>query len=170
MNKPLCITFAWAVGSGKTPIATYLSYHFDLPIFNNDAILSEIHEDFWVMNDAEYLSRREERLLCVLEKWKSFICDVSVDRNWEKFKGLLDQYGYQSCIISLDISEERLRNFYASKGYDKSLERIAVLIQEHENFLKNYSKDINFHITDALFPERLKLTEKFVEEWIADNT
>ncbi len=166
MSKPFCITFAWAVGSGKTPIATYLSYHFDLPIFNNDAILSEIHEDFWILNNAEYLSRREERLMYVLRKWNSFICDVSVDRSWGQLKELLKKYWYLSCIISLDISEELLKKFYTSKSYNKSLERLAELIRDHESFLKNYSEDVNFHITDEEFSNRLILSEKFIEKWI----
>ncbi len=84
-------------------------------------------------------------------------------------KKLLDQYGYTPCIISLDITEESLRKFYESKSYTKSLERIGSLIQDHENFLKSYSEDADFHITDAEYPERMRLTEEFVEKWIRDN-
>ncbi len=39
------ILFAGAVGSGKTPISNYLSYKLNLPIYNNDAIRSEVIED-----------------------------------------------------------------------------------------------------------------------------
>ena len=43
--QKICITFAGCVGSSKTPISNYLSTKLNLPIFNNDAIRSEIIEN-----------------------------------------------------------------------------------------------------------------------------
>jgi len=43
-NK-FCLTFAGAAGSSKTPISNYLSTKLLLPVFNNDAIRTEVIED-----------------------------------------------------------------------------------------------------------------------------
>lgn len=45
MKSPYCITFAGPVGSGKTPIAYYLSWNLALPILNNDSMRTETQED-----------------------------------------------------------------------------------------------------------------------------
>ncbi len=86
MNTPICVTFAGCIGSSKTPIATYLSYKFGLPIFNNDALRSEIIEDFREFREDEYISRRNARCLELIESKKSFIFDASVDREWAKMQ------------------------------------------------------------------------------------
>jgi cytidylate kinase len=52
-NKKICITFAGAVGSSKTPISNYLSSRLNLPIFNNDTIRSEVIEDLGVFDNKE---------------------------------------------------------------------------------------------------------------------
>lgn len=116
MHTPICITFAGAVGSGKTPIATYLSYNLDLPVFNNDALRSEIFEDFWVWNEEEYTKRRNERCLSILKEKKSFIFDASVDRAWSTLSEWLEINGYQAYVISLDLGEDFLKRLYESKG------------------------------------------------------
>lgn len=61
-NKKICITFAGAVGSSKTPISNYLSTKLNLPIFNNDAIRSEVIEDLGIFDSEEHLKRRNARL------------------------------------------------------------------------------------------------------------
>jgi hypothetical protein len=81
----------------------------------------------------------------------------------------LDKYGYEPCIISLDISEEYLRKFYESKSCNEPIGGIVKFIQDHENFLKNYPEDVDFHITDAEYPERMRLTEEFIAQWIRDR-
>lgn len=59
--KHLCITFAGAIGSSKSPIANYLSISLGLPIFNNDSIRSEVTEDLGILDSKEYLKRRNKR-------------------------------------------------------------------------------------------------------------
>ena len=71
-KRPICISFAAPVGTSKTPIATYLSWNTGLPIFSNDAIRSEVHQDTSSGNlDQEiYLERRDERLTKVISSKK----------------------------------------------------------------------------------------------------
>lgn len=52
--KQICILFAGPIGSGKSPIANYLSYKLNLPIFNNDTIRTEVREDLLKMDVEEY--------------------------------------------------------------------------------------------------------------------
>lgn len=61
MNQGYCILFAGAIGSGKSPIANYLSYKFNLPVFNNDIIRTEVKEDLLRMDEEEYERRRSQR-------------------------------------------------------------------------------------------------------------
>jgi len=164
MKKPICITFSGCVGSSKSPITNYLSYNFNLPVFNNDAIRSEILEDFGEFNKDEYILRRNERCLSILESGKSFIFDASVDREWENLKLWLDKYNYDTFIISLDLSEKLLTKLYKAKNYSESLERLPELIKDHELFLEKYSKIVNLHITDELFLERLEISRRAVNE------
>lgn len=166
MKKPICITFSGCVGSSKTPIAVYLSYNLNLPVFNNDALRSEILEDFGKFEEEEYILRRNERCLSILESGKSFIFDVSIDREREKLKLWLDKYDYDTFIISLDLSEELLTKLYKAKNYSESLKRLPELIKDHELFLKKHSKIVNLHITDELFLERLEISKKAVNKII----
>jgi adenylylsulfate kinase-like enzyme len=62
MKKKVCIIFAGAVGSSKTPISNYLSIKLNLPIFNNDAIRSEVIEDLGFFDSNEHIKRRNSRL------------------------------------------------------------------------------------------------------------
>ena len=73
MKDKTLITFAGAVGSSKTPIAHFLSLRFGLPIFNNDAIRTEVLEDLGVFDEEEYKRRRDTRLKELAEKNVSFI-------------------------------------------------------------------------------------------------
>jgi len=61
--RKYCITFAWAVWSSKAPITNYISTKFNLPVFNNDAVRSEIIEDVWFLDINEHIKRRNERLI-----------------------------------------------------------------------------------------------------------
>ena len=51
MKDKTLITFTGAVGSSKTSIAHFLSSRFGLPIFNNDAIRTEVLEDLGVFDE-----------------------------------------------------------------------------------------------------------------------
>lgn len=163
MNK-ICITFAGAVGSSKTPIANYLSYKLALPIFNNDAIRTEVIEDFSVFNEEEYLNRRNARGKEIIESGKSFIYDASVDREWKQLKDWLDEANYQCFVISLDLSSDFLKKLYEAKKYNESLERIDEIVSDHENFIKNHGDQIKLHIDDSTFHDRLEISYKALKE------
>ena len=157
MSKKICITFAGVVGSSKTPIAIFLSGKLGLPVLNNDAIRIEILEDLREFQDQEYKKRRDDRLEAVLERNISFIYDASIDREWQKLHEWLLNYNYAWFIISLDLSKDLLVKLYKIKGYGESMERIDQLISDHDNFLLKHGQEINLHISDAEFDERLSL-------------
>lgn len=160
------ITFAGVVGSSKSPISNYLSTKLNLPIFNNDAIRTEVLEDLKIFDSEEYTSRRNSRLKEVLESGISFICDVSVDREWSKIKEQLLANNYRWYIISLDLSKELLVKLYQVKGYNESLKIIDKLINEHNIFLEENIGDINLHLTDNDFKNRCQIGYKKTSEWI----
>ena len=162
-NKKLCITFAGAVGSSKTPIANYLSPKLNLPIFNNDAIRSEIVEDLGNMDAEEYIQRRNERLKEIVTGGMSFIYDASADREWKNNKQVLLDAGYEVFIISLDLSKELLTRLYKAKGYFETLERIDKLFNDHQVFLNEFSEDVGVNITDTEFKDRLEISLKAIK-------
>ena len=164
--QKICITFAGCVGSSKTPISNYLSTKLNLPIFNNDAIRSEIIENKGFLNIEEHKKIRDRRLKEVLDSWISFIADISIDREWIGFKEQLSKYTYKYFIISLDLSKELLIKLYQAKGYDESLKRLDTLLQDHEKFLERFSDDVGFSISDDQFLNRLELSLKNVDDWI----
>jgi len=120
MNKKIIILFAGAPGSSKTPIAHYLSWKFNLPIFSNDSIRSEINEEFDSFNDQEYKKRRDSRLRELADKNFSFIYDASIDRSWSYLNRQVKELGYQAFIISLDLNKKLLTSLYKRKGYKTS--------------------------------------------------
>jgi DNA-binding Lrp family transcriptional regulator len=164
-NK-ICITFAGAVGSSKTPISNYLSTKLALPIYSNDAVRSEVLEDLGVLDTDEYLKRRNSRLNEIFKSGVSFICDVSVDRQWKDFKEQLELHGYKWFIISIDLSKDFLKKLYEAKAYVESIKRLDKLIEEHERFLQEYVNDVNLHITENTFNVRLKESLEKIETWI----
>ena len=165
-NKKMCITFAGAVGSSKTPISNYLGTKLLLPTFNNDAIRSEVIEDIGIFDADEHLKRRNSRLEEIIKDGNSFICDVSIDREWKGFKEKLISSNYIFFIISLDLSKKLLTKLYKSKKYLESLDRIDELIQDHDNFLNKYSNDINLHITDEDFINRIQISYNKVKKYL----
>jgi len=166
--RKILVIFAGAVGSSKTPIASHLSYKFNLPIFNTDAIRSEVTEDLLIFNEEEFRLRRDKRLKELVDKGKSFILDASIDREWTNLRENILKEGYQVFVISMDISKEFLANLYKAKGYKESLKRIDELYNDHEEFLRDFNKDISLHITDKDFKERLNLSEGKLKEFL-DN-
>jgi len=135
----------------------------NLPVFNNDAIRSEVIEDLWFLDEKEQKSRRNTRVEETLKDGNSFICDISVDRVWKEFKEMLDSYGYEYFIISIDLSKDLLVKLYEAKEYFNSLKRIDELVQDHKLFLDQYSDDINLHILDKNFKDRLFISYDAVE-------
>lgn len=164
--NPICITFAGPVGSSKTPIATYLSWNLGLPIFNNDAIRSEVAEDLGKFDVDIYKQRQKKRAVALIESGISCILDASVDRSWPEMKPKLTEKGYSCFIISLDLSRNLMEKLHKAKGYNESFERLDSIMADHENFLKQYKDEVDISITDENFAERLKLCLEGVKNWI----
>lgn len=169
MKDKYLITFAGAVGCSKTPIAHYLSCKLGLPIYSNDCIRSEIHEDFDEFNKEEFLKRRTERLEEMIERGQSFIYDASNDRGWDSYRKQVEESGYKFFIISLDLTRELLEKMSQRKRYFESLQHLDKFVEDHDRFLKEYEKDIGLHITDKEFPDRLELSYKKVSDWLKNN-
>ncbi|MBI2798083.1 hypothetical protein HYX70_02145 [Candidatus Saccharibacteria bacterium] len=167
MNK-YCITFAGAPGSGKTPIAHYLSGNLSLPIISNDAIRSEVIEDLGHFDQAEYVRRRDIRAKAVIDKGQPFVYDSSVDRSWDEKAVMLTSKEFKTFVVSLDLSRDKLYDLYTQKSYDQTA-HIDSWLADHEEFLKKYSGVVNLHIDDSNFKDRLELSLKTVQDWL-NNT
>lgn len=165
-NNKICITFAGAVGSSKTPIANYLSTKLQLPIFSNDAVRSETIEDFGSLDQTEYIKRRNQRLTEIAKNKVSFIYDASVDREWSRLKERLEAGGYKWFIISIDLSRNFLEKLYQRKKYLEPLKQIDKLINDHDVFLEKYGNDVAMHITEKDFDKRLKISYQKALHWI----
>lgn len=166
MPSPKLITFAGPVGSSKTPIANYLSTRLNLPVYNNDAVRTEVIEDLGHLDKAEFEKRRDERIDFALQQGNSFILDASIDRSWNDYKDKVLGAGFEVILISLDLSREFLVRLYKAKGYHDSLKRLDDLMKEHEEFLAMYEGDIHVRITDENFGERLKIAYEKVKGWM----
>lgn len=169
-HRPQCILFAGAPGSSKSPTATYLSYHLKLPIFSNDVVRVEVQEDL-LQNDIaeEYEKRRNYRLGQLLSNGDSFIYDASVDRHWSEIKQHLSSNGYSHFIISMDLSRELLEKLYQTKGYHSHLQEIDKVIADHDNFLESFADNVDLHITDDTFAERLELALQAAKSWLGSK-
>ena len=165
----IVVTFAGPVGSSKTPISNYLSTKFNLPIFNNDAIRTEVVEDFLNYDIPEFTKRRSERFTEVIKSGTSFILDASFDREWQNYSDQIMASGYKIFVISLDLSHDFLLKLYQAKNYTDSINRLDQLLLDHQNFLDKFSSVVNLSITDANFADRLTLSEKSLASWIHDQ-
>lgn len=165
-SKKVCITFAGPVGSSKSPIAFYLSYNLDLPIFNNDTIRTEVTEDFLKFVETEYEQRKDKRAEEIIKKGISFIYDASVDRKWDTLQEYLVKYNYCWFIISMDINKGFLTKLYKAKGYEESLARIDEVLEDHKSFLSKYSGQVGLSIDDYNFNTRLQDSLTSVENFL----
>jgi predicted kinase len=163
------ITFAGPVGSSKTPISHYLSETFNLPIFNNDSIRTEVLEDLSEFSQEEFLKRLKQRLTTLIESGNSFILDASMDREFKNYQEKIYEYGYQVFIISLDLSRDFLTKLYEVKKYSDALSRIDQLLTDHQNFLSDFSSKVNLSLDDSNFINRLSLCEKSLISWLNEN-
>lgn len=167
MGEPkLCIAFAGAIGSSKTPIATYLSWNLGLPIVSNDVLRSEVTEDLGEFDQKEYEKRLNERRKRLTESGKSFIYDASIDREWPRLQEWLQSGEYTSFVISLDLSKTLLTRLHKTKGYSDSLKRLDDLIRDHQRFVQRYGNAINLRIEDSNFAERLDISLAAARKWI----
>ena len=167
MPKPILIIFAGVIGTSKTPIAYYLSTALQLPIFNNDAIRTEVIEDRGFFDEEDFNNRRADRLREIINVKTSFIGDFSIDREWKNYRHVLAQAGYSCFIISIDLGRKYIERLYAVKKYDESLQRLDQFMSDHEAFLRDYGADVGLHITDDLFPQRLELSLGACRDWLA---
>jgi broad-specificity NMP kinase len=167
-SKPFCILFAGPPGCSKTPVAYYLSWNLNLPIFNNDAIRTEVHEDTLSLksdNDLQ-LKIRNERLEKLMRSKINFICDASIDRAWPKFKPKLQRAGYSTFIISFNLSSDFLIRLAKAKEYTASKTKTNKWFTCHNDFLNQYSKEIDFVINNDNFTSRLEESLKAVKRFI----
>jgi len=169
MNKnkdKFIVTFAGPIGSSKTPIAHYLSCDFNLPIYNNDVVRTEVMEDLLFFDKEEHKKRRDSRIKEILNSGNSFILDASVDREWKNYIDDINKSSYEVFIIGLDLSKEFLLKLYKVKQYNEVMKQVDKLLDDHNNFLKEFGDNVNLHITDQNFSERLKLSSKKLKEWL----
>jgi hypothetical protein len=157
MKKKLCICFAGPVGCSKTPVANYLSWNLGLPVFNSDAVRSEIVEDSTLNNyeKRDFNKVLDKRLHKLTKYQRSFILGVSVDRSWRDVKRELENNAYFWFLISFNLSKNLLTKMYKAKGYKESLNNIDKFIQDHGKFFREYRNDVGFIITDENFSNRL---------------
>ena len=165
-KKKFFITFAGAIGSSKTPIAHYLSIKLNLPIFNNDAIRSEVKGDMGFLDEEEYIRRLDLRLKEIFDSGIPFIYDASIDRGWKDKQEYIIKTQYETYIISLDFSKELLLNLYQTTKYYDAIPLLDTFIQDHNDFLEQYEDDINLHITDKDFINRINIAYTHVKEYI----
>jgi hypothetical protein len=165
-KKRFFITFAGVIGSSKTPIAHYLSIKLNLPIFNNDAIRSEVKGDIGFLDEEEYIRRRDIRLKEIFHSGIPFIYDASMDRAWKGKKEVIIQTQYEPYIISLDFSKELLLQLYQQTKYYEAIPLLDTFIKDHNDFLEQYANDINLHITDKDFKDRLNIVYSNVKKYL----
>ena len=114
-NQPFCILFSGVIGVSKTPIAYYLSYKLNLPVFNNDAIRTEVIEDLTYFSQEAYEKRQNARLFDLIESKRNFIYDASIDRSWNSLLDRFKKSSYQTYVISLDLSKRFIERLYKNK-------------------------------------------------------
>lgn len=166
---PFCITFSGCVWSGKSPIASYISINLSLPILNADSIRSEVAEDFFKFDVEEFNKRFDCRLNEILESWKSFIYDASMDRYWPVIKRKLESHWYKVFIICLSLSKDFLQKLHDATSYEISDKWLNKLVEQNKKFIENYRNDINVIIDDNNYINRISVAYESVIKWISKN-
>ena len=138
-----------------------------MPVFNTDAIRSEVKEDSGRFDIPEFDRRRAERFAEMLGRLRPFIYDASVDRLWPEMSQQLQVAGYDVFVVSLDLSPDFLRRLYEAKGYDLAV--VDKYHADHQAFLETYSEVVSLHINDADFPHRLELAAVAIEHWLGQE-
>jgi len=67
------------------------------------------------------------------------------------------------------LSKNFLESLYKIKKYDAGLKELNKYFNDHQKFLKQFKNEINLHITDKEFPQRLELSYQKVKEWLTDQ-
>lgn len=172
MKQNFIITFAGVQGSSKSPISNHLSYKFNLPVFCNDQLRYEVREDLLVDDIdipealAEFKKRQTKIRNEILASGQPVIIDSSVDRTWPTFKNELQRYEYGWFIISLDFSKEFLEALYAKTGRKWAIKELDLWYQQHQTFLSTYNQDVNLHLTDKNFTNRVQICINELKKFI----
>lgn len=171
-SKTFQVLFAGAGGCGKSPVANYLSWKFNLPRMENDALRNEVKED--LLDDlnnpavlAEYKKRLKDRYKELAELGWSFVDDCSIDRTWFTRDDWYDETK-EPFIISFDLSEEFIRQSYEAKHYTYSppmMRHLSKWVEDHSRFLEQFGDQVNVHITEQNYPERLKICEQALADF-----
>jgi hypothetical protein len=166
--KRKCITFAGPAGCSKTPVAHYLSCALGWPIFNADAIRSEVREDTLSakLDEELFRKRRDVRLRALMASGRDFVLDASVDRTWPDLEPELEKAGYEHFIISYELSDKFLTQLYEAKGY-QALSDIVRWQNDHRDFLDKYEDEVGVSIDDANFESRLEVASEAVQKWVS---
>lgn len=168
MKKPKVILFAGPPASGKSQLATYLSWNLGLPMFSNDAVRLEIKMNAKKKDQSpsneDYFKLQEKYLNELAAKNRSFIYDASVDRSWPELKKKLT--GFDTYIISLDFNDEFIKESLRIKRYYDTEEKYQQWIDEHKSFVNKYSDEINLTIDDGNFLERNEIVLKAVAAFL----
>lgn len=168
--KPKCILFAGPGGCSKTPVAYFLSWNLNLPIFNNDTIRTEVTEDKlkYLPEDTDYLKRRDERFEKLLSSRNNFIYDASIDRDWKRIIETLRQHGYDFFIISYNLSLDLLVKRGIAKNYGSYADLAKKWFLDHEIFLKESGLEIGLTINENNFSQRLQKSLVAVKGFLSE--
>ena len=166
--KKLFVSYAWAIWCWKTPITNYISTKLWLPTFNTDSIRSEVCEDFLKFDENEAQRRIKERLTSIIKRWWAFIFDASVDRKRWILKDVLIKNWYKCFIISIDLNRDALLKFYETKSYFESINMIDKVYGDHQNFLMEFSDDVNIHIDINNYKKRLDIVYRAIKKRIKE--
>jgi hypothetical protein len=164
MDKPKVILFACPMWSSKFAIAHYIGWNLNLPIFSRDAIRNEVKEDLGRWDVEEFERRAKPRFQELLNSKKDFILDASIDRKYDEYMDILKEY--DTFIISIDISKEYLEKMVKEKEYTTGVgSRLDKNYEDHQEFLKEHTDDVDLHITDENFKDRLKISLEAIKKW-----
>ena len=169
MNKSFQILFAGAGGCGKSPVANYLSWKFNLPRMENDALRNEVRGDMMdnLLNPdvrAEYNRRLKERYDELNTLGWSFVDDCSIDRTW-KSRDEWFSPARVPFIISFDLSYEFIKNRY-SLGKVPQLDHLRRWVDDHDVFLAEFGKQVNVHITEENYKDRISICENALRDFL----
>ena len=100
-----------------------------------------------------------------LDSKKDFILDASIDRKWDEYLDLFKEY--DTFVISIDISKECLEKIVGAKEYVTGVgDRLDKNYQNHVDFLDKHINDVDLHITDENFKDRIDIVLESIKEWV----
>jgi adenylate kinase family enzyme len=169
MAKTFQILFAGAGGCGKSPVANHLSWRFNLPRMENDALRNEVKGDLMgelsnPLIKEECFRRLKERYVELNKLGWSFIDDCSIDRTWVTKDEWYDPKRVPF-IISFDLSYEFIEKRYATHKTHQ-LHQLQRWVDDHDKFLESYGDQVNVRITEHNYADRIAICEDEVRKFI----